>query len=78
MIGCNQSYSAIFPNSRANNSRYSGLICSIIKLIRDLMGMYIVAKVGTHWSIFADARVLTKSNMANFVIQGQIPWTVLV
>ena len=36
------------------------------------MGRYIVAKFGTDWSIFADARVLTKSNMANFLIQGQI------
>ena len=36
------------------------------------MGIYIVAKFGTDWSIFADARVLTKSNMANFLIQGQI------
>ena len=35
------------------------------------MGIYIVAKFGTDWSIFADARV-TKSNMANFRIQGQI------
>ena len=42
------------------------------------MGRYIVAKFGTDWSIFADARVLTKSNMANFLIQGQITWTVLV
>ena len=49
--------SAIFPNSRANNSRCSGLICSIIKLIKDLMSKYIVAKFGTDWSIFADARV---------------------
>ena len=36
------------------------------------MGIYIVAKFGTDWSIFADARMLTKSNMANFLIQGQI------
>ena len=36
------------------------------------MGIYIVAKFGTDWPIFADARVLTKSNMANFLIQGQI------
>ena len=36
------------------------------------MGIYIVAKFGTDWSIFADARVLTKSNMANFLIQGQV------
>ena len=36
------------------------------------MGIYIVAKFGTDWSIFADARVLKMSNMANFLIQGQI------
>ena len=42
------------------------------------MGTYIVAKLGTDWSIFADARVLTKSNMANFLIQGQITQIVLV
>ena len=36
------------------------------------MDIYIVAKFGTDWSIFADARVLTKSNMANFLIQGHI------
>ena len=36
------------------------------------MGRYIVAKFGTDWSIFADARVQTKSNKANFLIQGQI------
>ena len=34
------------------------------------MGIYIVAKFGPDWSIFADARVLTKSNMANFLIQA--------
>ena len=42
------------------------------------MGIYIVVKFGTDWSIFADARVLTKSNMANFLIQGQITRTVQV
>ena len=42
------------------------------------MGIYIVAKFGTDWSIFADARVLTKSNMTNFLIQGQLTRTVLV
>ena len=78
MLECKQSYSESFPNSRVNNSRCSGSICSIIKLIRDLMGMYIVAKFGTDWSIFADARVKTKLNMASFLIQGQITWTVLV
>ena len=42
------------------------------------MDIYTVAKFGTDWSIFTDARVLTKSNMANFLFQGQITWTVLV
>ena len=42
------------------------------------MGIYIVANFGTDWSIFADARVSTKTNMANFLIQGQITWIVLV
>ena len=37
-----------------------------------------MAKFGTDCSIFADARVLTKSNMANFLIQGQITRIVLV
>ena len=36
--------SAIFTNSRANNSRFSASICPIIQ---DLMGIYIVAKTGT-------------------------------
>ena len=58
-----------FSKLRANHSGCSGSIGPIIELIRDLMGRYIVAKVGTDWSIFADASVLTKSNMANF--QGQ-------
>ena len=30
------------------------------------MGIYIVAKFGTDWSIFADARVLTHYQMTNF------------
>ena len=36
------------------------------------MGISIVAKFGTDWSILADARVQTMSNMANFLIQGQV------
>ena len=70
--------STIFPNSRGKNSGCSDSICPIIKLISDFMGIYIVAKFGTDWSIFADARVYTKSNMANFPIQGQITQKVLV
>ena len=42
------------------------------------MGINIVAMFGVDWSIFADARVLTKSKIANFQIQGQITQTVLV
>ena len=41
------------------------------------MGIHIVAKFGTDWSIFADAGMLN-SNMANFLILGQITRTVLV
>ena len=78
MIECKRSYSATFQNSRANYSRFSGSIRPIINLIQDLMGIYIVAKFGTDYSIFADARALTKSNMARFQIQGQITKTVLV
>ena len=47
----------MFPNSRANNSGCSDSICSIIELIQDFMGIYIVAKFGTDWSILADGRV---------------------
>ena len=66
-----QSDSAIFPNSRANNSRCSGSIYPIIELIRDLMGIYIVAKFGTNWC--------KQSQFQQFVqIQGQISQTVLV
>ena len=54
MIKWKQSYSAIFPDSRANNSGCSGSISPIIKLIQDLMGIYIVAKFGIDWSILAD------------------------
>ena len=57
MLEYKQSDSAIFPNSRANNSECSDSICPIIELISDFMGIYIVAKFGTDWSISADARV---------------------
>ena len=79
MIECKQCHiQPFFPNSRANNSGCSGSISPLIELIRDLMGIYIVAKSGTDWSISTDARVLTKSNMANFLIQGKVTWTVLI
>ena len=67
MIECKQSHIQhfCFTHSRANNSGCSRSILPIIELIRDLIGIYIVAKFGTDWSIFADARVLTKSNFSN-------------
>ena len=37
----------------------SGLIRSIIELIRDLMITYILTRFGADWSIFVDDRVLT-------------------
>ena len=57
MLECKKSDSAIFLNSRANNSQFSDSICPRIELIRDFMGIYTVANFGTDWSIFADARV---------------------
>ena len=60
------------------NSGCSGSICPIIELIPYFMGIYNVEKFSTDWSIFAYARFLTNSNMANFLIQGQINPTVLV
>ena len=75
MLECKQSQ---FQQFFQIQGQITGLICSIIELIRDLVGIYIVAKFGTDWSIFADARVLTKSSMANFLIEGQITRKVLV
>ena len=44
-----KSDSAIFANSRANNSHSSGSIKSIIEIIRDLMVTYILTKFGADW-----------------------------
>ena len=66
MLECKQSDSAIFPNSRTNNCGCSGLICSIIEFIRDLMARYIVAKFSTDWSIFADAKSVNKVKYGKF------------
>ena len=48
-----------FSNSRADNLDSSGLISSIIELIRALVVIYILTKFGDDWLIFVDARVLT-------------------
>ena len=50
-----------FSNSRADNSDSSGLINSIIKLIRALVVIYILTKFGDDWLIFVDARVLARN-----------------
>ena len=52
-----KSDSAIFANSRANNSDRSALIKSIIELIRDLIVTYIFTTFGADRLIFGDARV---------------------
>ena len=58
MLECKQSkIPQLLKNSRANNSACSDSICPIIDPMRDFMGIYIVAKFGTEWLIFADARV---------------------
>ena len=49
-----------FSNSRADNLDSSDPISSIIKLIRDLMVIYILTKFGADWLIFVDASVNKK------------------
>ena len=56
----------------ANNSSCSTTIRPIIKLIRDVMVIYILTKFGADWLIFVDAIVYTNSYVAIFLIQGQI------
>ena len=46
-----------FSNSRADNSESSGLISSIIELIRDVMVICIWTKFGADWLIFVDDRM---------------------
>ena len=50
-----KSDSAIFANSRGNNSDSSGPTKSIINLIPDLMVTYILTKFGADWLTFVDA-----------------------
>ena len=52
-----KSDSAIFANSRANNSDRSAPIKYIIEHIQDLIVTYILTKFGADWLIFGDARV---------------------
>ena len=65
-----------FFNSRADNSDSSGLIRSIIKLIRDLMVTYILTKFGADWLIFVTE--CKQSQIQQFFqIYGQIILDVL-
>ena len=52
-----KNYSKELSNSRTNNSSCSGPITPKIKLIPDLMVMYIMAKFGANWLKIVDARV---------------------
>ena len=52
-----KSDSAIFTNSRANNSDRSARIKFITEFIQDLIVTYILTKFGADWFIFGDARV---------------------
>ena len=57
-IACKQSYFHQFFQIQGQITlTVFGSIWPIIELIRDLMGIYIVAKFGTDCSILADARV---------------------
>ena len=57
MQECKQSQIPRFFQIEGQITDFSESICPIIKLIRDFMSIYIVAKFGTDWSILADARV---------------------
>ena len=60
MLVCKKVKYGKFSNLRANNSDSSGPIGLIIKLVRDLMVIYILTKFGADWLIFADAGLLTR------------------
>ena len=48
---------AIFSNLRAQNFPCSALIRSIVKILQDLMAIYILTKFGADCLIFVDVRV---------------------
>ena len=60
-----------FSNSRADNSDSSDPISFIIKLMRDIMVIYILTKSGADWLIFVDARVLTRKLWTDTDMDGQ-------
>ena len=60
MLECNKVKYGKFSSSKADNSDSSASISSILKLIRDLTVIYTLTKFGADWSIFVDARALTR------------------
>ena len=73
MLGCKQSDSAIFANSRANNSDSSFSVKSIIELIQDLIITYISTKFGADWLTLYHTipTTLTKRPFENIVGKGE-------
>ena len=67
MLECKQSQNQQF--FAIEGQLPSGLIRSKIRLIRDPIIIYTLTMFGADWSLFADASVQTKSNMAIFLIQ---------
>ena len=66
-----------FCNSRADNLRHDVRISPKIELDRDLKVKHILYKNHYDWRN-KSARVVTRSNIAIFVIQGQIILEILV
>ena len=78
MLESKQSNVAIFPNSRANNSSYSGPIEPMFEFIQILLGINILTKFGADWSIFAADRLCVNKVKYNiFFNKGQITLTIL-
>ena len=75
LIGCKYSN---FCNSRADNSGNTGRISPKIGLDRDLKVKHILYKNHYDWRRNERARVVTRSNIAIFVIKGEIILEILV
>ena len=72
-----ESNAAIFHNSKPNNSSCESCpFGRIIKLIQILLDINILPKFGADWSIYADDRELTKSNVTVILNNGLITLTI--
>ena len=67
-----------FCNSRADNFGHNRQISPKIELGRDLKVKHIMYKNHYDWRRNESARVVTRSNIAIFVIQGEIILEILV